>query len=185
MSLPLHIFEQRYKELVGECLAGNAPFGVVRVKAEEGVAETGCTAEIQKVVKRYEDGRLDILVVGRRRFEIVTVHHDRSFLQAEVLFVHDEQEAPAPEERQRAVDLFLEIQDTVGGEEEINLEADTLSYELAGSLPLDLDFKQTLLGVRSEAERLRGLIEFFEAVLPRLKKAARRREKAGGNGHVP
>jgi hypothetical protein len=56
---------------------------------------------------------------------------------------------------------------------------------LAGALPIDLDFKQTLLGIRSESERLSGLIEFFEAVLPQLKKAVRRREKAGGNGHVP
>jgi hypothetical protein len=68
---------------------------------------------------------------------------------------------------------------------EVDTDAELLSYQLAGALPIDLDFKQTLLGIRSELERLTGLIEFFEAILPRLQKAVRRREKAGGNGHVP
>jgi ATP-dependent Lon protease len=185
MSLPLHIFEPRYQEMIGECLVDNRPFGVVRAKPEEGIAEMGCSADIVNVVKRHDDGRMDILTVGRRRFEIVAVNHDRSFLQAEVMFIDDDEESPALEERQRAVDLYAEIQGSVGSETQVDIEAETLSYQLAGSLPIDLDFKQALLGIRSEIERLQGLIEFFEAILPRLKKAARRREKAGGNGHVP
>jgi Lon protease-like protein len=67
--LPLHIFEPRYKEMIGECQAQKAPFGVVRA-VEKGLAEVGCTAEILEVTKRYDDGRLDILTEGRRRFEI-------------------------------------------------------------------------------------------------------------------
>jgi Lon protease-like protein len=73
----------------------------------------------------------------------------------------------------------------VGGEDRIDTESGLLSYQLAGALPIDLDFKQALLGVHSEDERLAGMIEFLEAILPKLRKAQRQREKAGGNGHVP
>src|SRR5450755_1969932 len=79
-KLPLHIFEPRYKELAAECLAQNKPFGVVRAK-EEGVAEIGCTAEILSVAKKYADGRMDVITRGVRRFEVMEVNQERSFLQ--------------------------------------------------------------------------------------------------------
>ncbi len=185
VPLPLHIFEPRYKEMIGECLTGKLPFGVVRSKEKEGIAEIGCTAEITEVVKRYDDGRLDILAVGRQRFEILELNRDRSFLQAEVDFFDDEPGMASAEERQRALETFEQIAELAGSEIEIDSEAALLSYQLAGALPIDLDFKQGLLSIRSEVERLGGLVEFFEALLPKLRKAARRREKAGGNGHVP
>lgn len=183
--LPLHIFEPRYKEMIGECLAQKKPFGVVRAQGE-AVAEIGCTAEIVEVVKRYPDGKLDIHTVGRRRFEVVEVNSERSFLQAEIMFVDDEPGTPAKEDIERALELHRRVLFAIG-EEETAVEPGTpqLSYRLAAALPMDLDFKQTLLGVRSEVERIEGLIEFYEAILPKLKKAARRRQKAGGNGHVP
>jgi Lon protease-like protein len=125
------------------------------------------------------------MALGRRRFEIVEVNHDRSFLQAEVLFVEDEPGASTKEQVERALQLHKDIMSVAGDEAELDLTTPQLSYQLAGSLPIDLDFKQTLLGIRSESERLAGLVEFFEAILPKLRKAQRRREKAGGNGHVP
>jgi Lon protease-like protein len=182
--LPLHIFEPRYKEMIGECLAQKKQFGVVRAQGE-AVAEMGCTAEILEVVKRYPDGKLDIQTVGRQRFEVVEMNSERSFLQAEVLLIDDEPGTPPKESIDRALELHAQILDTIGGENTIPADAPQLSYHLAGALPMDLDFKQTLLGVRSEVERIEGLIEFYEAILPKLRKAARRRQKAGGNGHVP
>ncbi len=184
VKLPLHIFEPRYKAMIGECLEQKKPFGIVRAH-DEGIAEMGCTAEIIQVVKRHDDGKLDIMALGRRRFEIVEVNHDRSFLQAEVLFVEDEPGASTKEQVERALQLHKDIMSVAGDEAELDLSTPQLSYQLAGSLPIDLDFKQTLLGIRSESERLAGLVEFFEAILPKLRKAQRRREKAGGNGHVP
>jgi len=182
--LPLHIFEPRYKEMIGECLAQKKQFGVVRAQGE-AVAEMGCTAEILEVVKRYPDGKLDIQTVGRQRFEVVEMNSERSFLQAEVLLIDDEPGTPPKESIDRALELHAQILDAIGGENTIPADAPQLSYHLASSLPMDLDFKQTLLGVRSEVERIEGLIEFYEAILPKLRKAARRRQKAGGNGHVP
>jgi Lon protease-like protein len=88
--LPLHIFEPRYKEMIGECLAQGLTFGVIRIVERQGLADVGCTAEIVTVVKEYPDGQLDIVTEGRRRFELVRVDQERSFLRAEVLMLEDE-----------------------------------------------------------------------------------------------
>jgi uncharacterized protein len=182
--LPLHIFEPRYKEMTAECLAGKKPFGVVRAK-EEGIAEIGCTADVLSVTKQYPDGRMDILTRGGRRFEIMEVNRERSFLQADVLYLQDNTEKALSEEIGRAVQLHGEIMALAGAmpEGSAPAEQDELSFHLAGSLPLDLDFKQTLLAMKSESERLRAVIAYFETILPNLRRSVRVRQKAGGNGH--
>ena len=182
--LPLHIFEPRYKEMIRECIAAEAPFGVVRA-FEEGIAEVGCTAEIITVTKEYPDGRLDLICEGRKCFEVVEVNRDRSFLQAEVLIVPDEPGGAAQEERTKAVQLHLEILSLAGAVQDLSAaDQNQLSFYLAGSLPLDLDFKQKLLAMRSEGQRIQAVAAYLENVLPQLRRAARAREKAGGNGHA-
>jgi Lon protease-like protein len=182
--LPLHIFEPRYKEMIGECIAAEAPFGVVRA-FEEGIAEVGCTAEIITVTKEYPDGRMDLICEGRKRFEVIEVNRDRSFLQAEVLIVPDDPEAAVQEERVKAVQLHLEILSLAGAVQDLSAaDQNQLSFYLAGSLPLDLDFKQKLLAMRSEAQRIQAVAAYLETILPQLKRAARARQTAGGNGHV-
>ncbi len=182
--LPLHIFEPRYKEMIGECLAQDAPFGVIRA-VEEGIAEIGCTAEIITVTKKYPDGRMDLICEGRKRFEVLDINRDRSFLQAEVLIVPDEPGAPPPDERVKAVQLHLEILSLAGAVQDLSAaDQNQLSFYLAGSLPLDLDFKQKLLAMRSEGERIQAVAAYLENILPQLRRAARAREKAGGNGHA-
>jgi Lon protease-like protein len=182
--LPLHIFEPRYKEMIAECLAQNRIFGVVRA-LEEGLAEVGCTAEIVTVVKEYPDGRLDLVAEGRNRFEIVAVNQDRTFLQGEVLMITDEPGAPPQEDAARAAQLHSELLAIAGAKQDLSTaDPSLLSFYLAGSLPLDLDFKQKLLSLRSEADRLSILITYLETLIPNLHRAARARVKAGGNGHV-
>jgi Lon protease-like protein len=182
--LPLHIFEPRYKEMIAECLVQNRIFGVVRA-LEQGLAEVGCTAEIVTVVKEYPDGRLDLVAEGRNRFEIVAVNQDRTFLQGEVLMINDEPGAPPQEDAARAAQLHSELLAIAGAKQDLSTaDPSLLSFYLAGSLPLDLDFKQKLLSLRSEADRLSILITYLETLIPNLHRAARAREKAGGNGHV-
>ena len=182
--LPLHIFEPRYKEMIRECLAESAPFGVVRA-VDEGIADVGCTAEIITITKEYPDGRMDLICEGRRRFEVLELNRDRSFLQAEVLIVPDEQGDTAENERIRAVQLHLEILSLAGAVQDLSAaDQSQLSFYLAGSLPLDLDFKQKLLSMRSEGQRIEAVATYFGDLLPKLKRAAKAREKAGGNGHV-
>jgi Lon protease-like protein len=182
--LPLHIFEPRYKELISECLEQKSLFGIVRVR-EEGIAEIGCTAEIVNVVKSYPDGRMDILTAGRRRFEVMEVNQERSFLQAEIVYLEDEPEGASKEEIASALKLHGELV-ALTGESADNADAEDpqLSFHLAGPLPLDLDFKQNLLTMKSEAERMPAVVSYFEAILPRLRRAVRARKTAGGNGHV-
>ena len=181
--LPLHIFEPRYKEMIRECLTNEAPFGVIRA-LEEGIAEIGCTAEIITVTKEYPDGRLDLIAEGRKRFEVVELNEERSFLRAEVLLVPDEPGALVQEERVKAIQLHLEILSLAGAVQDLSAaDQNQLSFYLAGSLPLDLDFKQKLLAMRSEGERIQAVASYLESILPKLRRVARARQKAGGNGH--
>lgn len=182
--LPLHIFEPRYKEMIGECIAQQHTFGVVR-SVEQGLAEVGCTAEIVSVVKEYPDGRLDLVTEGRKRFELLRVNEERSFLRGEILVIEDEPGAPSQEKTARATQLHSDLLAVAGAKQDLSAaDPANLSFFFAGSLPLDLDFKQKLLALRSESERLSLLIQYFETVLPNVQRAARAREKAGGNGHA-
>jgi Lon protease-like protein len=181
--LPLHIFEPRYKEMIAECLAQHRVFGVVRA-LEQGLADVGCTAEIITVEKEYPDGRLDILTEGRQRFELLGVNQERSFLQAEVNMIDDEPGLPPKEDTLRALQLHAELLAIAGAKQNLSADSNLLTFNLAGSLPLDLDFKQKLLALRSESERLSLLISYLETIISNLRRAANTREKAGGNGHV-
>jgi Lon protease-like protein len=170
--------------MIAECLAGHRAFGVVRA-VEQGLAEVGCTAEIVTVVKEYSDGRLDLVTEGRKRFELLRVNQERSFLRAEVLMIDDNPGTPPQEDSSRAIQLHSELMAIAGAKQDLSaVDPQSLSFFLAGSLPLDLDFKQKLLSLRSEPERLTLLITYFEAIIPNLHRAARARETSGGNGHV-
>jgi Lon protease-like protein len=182
--LPLHIFEPRYKEMIAECRAQHRTFGVVRA-VEQGLAEVGCTAEIITVVKEYPDGRLDIVTEGRKRFELLRVNQEQSFLQAEVLMIDDEPGTPPQADTSRAIQLHSELLAIAGAKQDLSAaDPSLLSFYLAGSLPLDLDFKQKLLSLRSEPERLSLLIRYLETIIPNLRRATNARQKAGGNGQV-
>ncbi len=183
--LPLHIFEPRYKEMIAECLAKQLTFGVIRA-LDEGLADVGCTAEIVTVVNEYPDGRLDLITEGRQRFELLRVNQERNFLQAEIVLIEDEPAAAAAAENtSRAIDLHAQLLAIAGATQDLSAaDPKFLSFYLAASLPLDLDFKQKLLALRSEAERIALLIGYFETIIPNLRRAATARQKAGGNGHV-
>lgn len=182
--LPLHIFEPRYKELIAECLEEKKGFGMVRAK-ENAVAEVGCTAVILNVDRQYDDGRLDISAEGKQRFSIVELNHDREFLQAEVTWFDDEEPPTVPDtDSANAVELHKQLFRVLGQEAEIEENVPSLSFHLANALPVDLDFKQAFLEMKSEAERLETLIEYYRATIPQLEKTMRAREKASGNGHV-
>ena len=164
--LPLHIFEPRYKEMIGECLANETPFGVIRA-LDEGIAEVGCTAEIITVTKQYPDGRMDLIAEGRNRFEVLELNQERSFLRAEVLIVPDEQGSPEQEEPVRAIQLHLEILSLAGAVQDLSAaDQNQLSFYLAGSLPLDLDFKQKLLAMRSEGQRIQKSQNTWRPLFP-------------------
>ena len=182
--LPLHIFEPRYKEMIGELLASKERFGVVRA-AGEGIAGIGCAAEIVALTKEYEDGRMDIVTEGRERFEVMQLDNTRSFLRAEVLYFVDDAERPPMEEVQRLLEMHAEALALMGASAETPpADEKELSFLIAGAMPFDLDFKQTLLVMRSEAKRVAALVAYYGKLMPSLRRAMKARKKAGGNGHV-
>lgn len=182
--LPLHIFEPRYKEMIGECLAQKHSFGVVLVK-EKALAQVGCAAQVTSLLKTYEDGRMDIMSQGVRRFEILHLDEARAFLRGEVQYFDDDGDQASRHERQQVAELHRELL-SLGSSESQKPDVDNpqLAFQLAAGVPLDLDFKQALLVMRSEAERIATMISYYTALIPKLRTAIRARTKAGGNGHV-
>ncbi len=184
--LPLHIFEDRYKEMIAEVLEAKAEFGVVLVR-EKGIVNTGCTAVVEKVVKRYPDGRTDILAVGRRRFEILLLNEEKSYLRGAVQFFEDEEPAPeAGDVQRKALDSSKVLWELEEAElpPELNAADPQLSFQLAQAIR-DLDFRQSLLRLRSEGERIRKLVEFLDGYIPRQRLIAAVRRVAPLNGHSP
>jgi Lon protease-like protein len=176
-ELPLHIFEDRYKEMIGEVIRDRQEFGVILAN-EKGIVNTGCTAMIDKVLREYPDGRMDIMARGRRRFEIVMLNDDRAFLRGSVEFFDDEEESPiAPDVRQRAIDGYHEI-----SKDAVDLTQAQLSFRLAQPVS-DLGFRQSILTSRSEADRMRQLADFFPIHNLRHRRIQHVKDVAPRNGH--
>jgi Lon protease-like protein len=182
--LPLHIFEERYKEMVGAAIRDSSEFGIVLAR-EEGIVNAGCTVVVDKVVRSHPDGRMDILTRGIRRFEIVMLNQEKAYLRGEVSYFDDEESQPASEEdRDAAVKLYrswLEV-DEPDRRGDAELGDEQLSFQLAQGIE-DLDFLHLLLRTRSESERLKKLTEFLAEYVPRQRLTATMKKLAPTNGH--
>jgi Lon protease-like protein len=183
MPLPLHIFEERYKEMTGNAIRDNSEFGIVLANAN-GIVNAGCTVRVEKVLQMYADGRMDILTRGRRRFEIVTLNEEQAWLAAEVSYFDDDDLAAPPDElRLTALEHYKTLRAfaSAAGQGEPDLAAPQLSFQLAQCLP-DLEFQNTLLQLRSEAGRLKELNQYLVAYIPRQRAIERMRGLAPTNG---
>src|SRR5712691_4008746 len=181
--LPLHIFEPRYKLMIRRCVESRWDFGVILARSE-GTAGVGCTTEIVKVVKRYEDGRMDILTMGQTPYRVLEVFDEQPYLEAAVEFLEDGPGRAVPETQQNLLKLFDDCHTLLFGRASSHRGAEfSLAFQITAELPLDLEFKQELLEIRSEPERQSRLIERLEKWLPQLANLERVRGKAGGNGH--
>jgi ATP-dependent Lon protease len=182
-AIPLHIFEERYKEMVGDAIRDGSEFGIVLEK-DRGIVNAGCTVVVEKVVKNYPDGRMDIVATGRRRFEIMVLNEEKDYLQGEVEFFDDDESAPAPLEVQhRALAQYkglLEVGETRSFSEP-NLEDPQLSFQLAQAIQ-DLDFLSLLLRSRSETERLKHLNEYLAEYIPKQRQISRMKHLSPQNG---
>jgi len=183
--LPLHIFEPRYKLMVKRCLEKPAVFGVILTRSD-GIAPVGCTAEIAQIVKKYEDGRMDILTVGQNVYRVLEAFDEQPYLEGAVEYLEDEPGAGNAETQQQLLGLYEQCHTVIYGRAPQTPETGSgvsLAYQIAGELPLDLDYKQELLEMRAESERQNSLLERLTQWLPQLAHLERMREKAGGNGH--
>ncbi len=182
--LPLHIFEERYKDLTRYCLDHDVPFGIVR--SDDGsLADVGTTARIEQVVNRYEDGRLDIAVRGKERFRILAVHDEKSYYTADVSLVEDVAEPVDLDLKERVITQHMRLLELAGRTVRPDLYEDVehLSYVLAQNAALDEEQKQELLQRTSENERIRYLIDHFESLIPQVEQEEEVNRRIRSNGH--
>jgi len=189
MVLPLHIFEERYKEMISECILSKALFGILYLH-DESVEKVGCTAEVTQVLKQYSDGRMDILAVGRQRFEVIHFDSEKPFLRGVIEYYGDSDSAPSPREedvRQVAV-LYREIYRLLNKSEAEEIELrppyQSLSFRIAGLLNISNGLKQKILLERSEKNRLDTLAQYFTDLIPRLRELEQAAKRAALNGNL-
>jgi Lon protease-like protein len=181
-ALPLHIFEERYKEMIGEAIHEQTEFGVM-LATGNGLAAVGCTATVEKVLREFPDGRLDILTRGRRRFELLLLNEERNFLRGSVEFFDDEPMEPAAEDREAALAAYREFSSVVGDAPDADSGVPLLSFALAEPVT-DPVFRQSLVGVRSESERLKKVAEYFRKFSERERRVQSVKAIAARNGHA-
>jgi Lon protease-like protein len=191
LPLPLHIFEERYKQMVGECLSRKEVFGIVAYNGTE-IKSAGCTAQITDVLKRYEDGRLDIMTVGAKRFVTVETDESKAYLQGWVEFFDDEQEQLEDRDRETALKgliLHNELNRLLGAEAGYDdsgaVELEQISFVLAGSQAFTLDEKQVFLEMTSTRRRINKVVPALEKLIDRYRLTLDIKRIIGGNGHPP
>lgn len=182
--LPLHIFEERYKEMARECIANDRPFGVILY--EEGkMAEVGCTAQIVEITKEYEDGRLDIVVVGEERFRVSDVRQERSFLTVDAEMIEESGAIQKQLLVERLITQHIKLLELAGRTARPNLyrEVRHVSYVVANNSGLNVEQKQKLLEIQTEDERVAYLVSHLETLLPAVEQSQQIRTRVQSNGY--
>jgi ATP-dependent Lon protease len=188
-TLPLHIFEPRYRQMVRHCVDEKSEFGIL-LALPKGIVRVGCTAQVAQVVKRYNDGRMDIITVGRSPFRITQLLNADAYakdalLEGDVDFL-DDREAGVDLRLQSELTRLYEVCHTLVFDDYPKniapLATEYLSFVVAATLPLDLMWKQQLLELRSEADRQERLVGYLREWAPHLQKQEKSRAKAGGSG---
>ena len=184
-DLPLHIFEPRYREMVKTCLEEKSEFGML-LHTPSGIARVGCTAEILELLKRHDDGRMDILTIGRAPFRVVDLYKDNPLLEGDVDYLEDRERPESAEVQRELINLYETCHTLIFEDYPKDLDGEIpqqLSYIVAGKLPLDLLWKQQILELRSEADRQERLLAYLREWAPHLQKQGDLRRRSGSNGH--
>lgn len=182
--IPLHIFEPRYRELIGECLDEGREFGLL-LADDDGMRDVGTRAAVTNVLERFDDGRLNVVVEGRERFRLVELTSGRSFQTGEVEPLDDTERDPEPAAVERAVGLLRKLGEIAGADvDELDVTSEAPSFELAARVDFEPQLKQQLLESRSEPERLDRLSELLEGAAKALELQQAGKAIAQTNGRV-
>ncbi len=182
--VPLHVFEERYRELVGECLRQGFEFGLV-LEDERGRRDVGTRAAVVEVLQVFDDGRMNVVVEGRGRFRLRELTSGRSFPTAVVEPLDDEEGDPLGSEADRALELFRRLVEVAEADvDEPDGSSGPLSFEIASRVDFGLEPKQELLELRSEPRRLRRLCSLLERAVEAVTREREVRERAATNGKV-
>lgn len=185
--MPLHIFEERYKQMVDECLEQESEFGMVFAD-EAGTRGVGCTAKIVELVERYDDGRMLILVEGSRRFKLNNVLTGKPYYVGEVEYFEEETDEEDVQALAEECIALLERVVEAATEGSVGIEIEppyrNLSFAIAGRVEFEAETRQQILELTSEKERLEKVKELLTAAAERLERERQNREKAQTNGHL-
>jgi Lon protease-like protein len=184
--VPLHIFEDRYRELIGESMAEESEFGIVLEDAD-GLRQIGTTTGVVELVHEFEDGRMNVLVEGRNRFRVVELTEGRAYQTAEVEpFEDDVADVPTDEETERTLEAFRRLA-VIAEADEVDVPAvgeAPLSFRLGARVDFGTVLKQELLELQSERARLDRLVDLLAQAAAALAREREVRERASGNGKV-
>jgi Lon protease-like protein len=182
--VPLHIFEERYKTMIGRCLDEGSEFGIVWM-SEDGLRPIGCACEIAEVVERMEDGRINLIARGTRPFRIEERQEELPYPAGTVEFLDDRGEEDDPAAAEAAHEAYAELVNEATDRTPDMTEIGEMSaYQMAATVEFGLDAKQGLLDLRSETARLRLVTRLFRAALKRLDFVNRAQARARSNGRV-
>ena len=182
--LPLHIFEERYKELIEECLESEEEFGLVYAD-DDGIRDVGTRARIVEVLTQFDDGRLNILVEGGERFRLDELTDGRPFHTGEVSPVEDEDDPADAASIDEAIRLFGVLREVTESEVDApESDAPQLSYVLAGKVELPAEVKLELLREVSERRRIELVQDLLEKAALTAQRVRRAAERASTNGRV-
>ena len=183
--VPLHIFEERYKQMIGECLEGDSEFGIVWL-GDDGLRDIGCSARIERVIERFDDGRMNILVEGAEPFRLLRRIDDMAYPAGDIELLEDFDPESDPELAEKARARYIELVETATEETPDLDEISGLdAYGMAATVEHPPEAKQALLELRSENDRLRMVDEMFRTAIKRLAYAEEAAERAQTNGSVP
>jgi Lon protease-like protein len=182
--VPLHIFEARYRTMVGECLERDREFGIVWLSHEE-LKPIGCAVAIERVLERMEDGRINILTRGTRPFRLIERQDDLAYPAGTVEFLSDREEEFDADAAAAARDAYAAlVREATDNEPDLDRLAGMTAYDMAATVEFGLDAKQGLLELRSENARLWLLARLMRAALKRLEFVDRAQARARSNGKV-
>ena len=183
--VPLHIFEPRYRELIGECVERGAEFGVLLKQPGGETSSVGTRASVAEVLRVLPDGRMHVAVEGGERFRVLDVHEDRSFLEGTVEAVTDEDDPPASGDVEQVLELFGRLQKTVGSTRESpTADSPRLDFEVVSQIDFGNEEKQELLELTSPHRRYARLVELLQHVLEMVTLERSVHRSAATNGKV-
>jgi Lon protease-like protein len=183
-TVPLHIFEERYKTMMDRCLDEPSEFGIVWM-ADDGLRDIGCACEIERVLERMEDGRMNLLARGTRPFRVLERQSHLPYPAGVIEFVEDRSEEPDAQLAGEARAAYGDLVKRATDREPEDAELEQLdAYDMAATVDFGLDAKQGLLDLRSENARLRLVTRLFRAATKRLDFVDRAQERARSNGKV-
>jgi Lon protease-like protein len=192
MRLPLHIFEERYKQMISDCLAEGRPFGIVLFDGQ-AIHSVGCMARVDKVIARYDDGRMDIMTRGGERFVIQELIEDRAYMEARVFFFDDAESVSSDDNLEEVIETAMNLikaaadidigfdPSTVGA----RVDPKWFSFTIAALEGFEPAERQGLLEMTSPSERLKKCVQVLSRIVARNRLTQEIQKMIGGNGHPP